>query len=116
MVLMNQIVARINWRSTRCQFLSKPVPGSRRHEPVVVGGREEAGEGADGLAVLGEEEVVAPSGERAVLGGVVAGEGLLVALEHLRDLHHVRDVDVGQHVHQLLQVPDALVTELCILG
>ena len=97
------------------QFLSDPVPGARRHEPVVVGGREEAREGADGLAVLGEEEVVAPSGEGAVLGRVVAGQRLLVALEHLRDLHHVRHVNVGQHVHELLQVPYALVSEFCVL-
>ena len=91
------------------------IPGARGHEPVVVGGREEAREGADGLAVLGEEEVVAPPGEGAVLGRVVAGKRLLVALENLRDLHHVRNVNVGQDVHQLLQVANALVAELSVL-
>jgi hypothetical protein len=44
--------------------------------------------------------------------GVIAGQGLFVALEHLGDLHDVGDVDVGQHVHQLLQVLDVLVAEL----
>jgi hypothetical protein len=34
---------------------------SRRHEAVVVGGREQAGEGAYRLAVLGEVQVVAPA-------------------------------------------------------
>ena len=57
-------------------------PGSWRHEPVVVGGREEAGEGADGLSVLGEEEVVAPARQGPVLGRVVTRQRLLVATEH----------------------------------
>ena len=56
-----------------------------------------------------------PTCEGAVLGRVVAGQRLLVALENLRDLHHVRHVNVGQDVHELLQVPYALVAELRVL-
>jgi hypothetical protein len=34
---------------------------ARRHQAVVVGGGEQAGEGTDRLAVLGEVEIVAPA-------------------------------------------------------
>jgi hypothetical protein len=35
---------------------------------------------------------------------VIARQRLLVALEHLGDLHDVREIDIRQDVHQLLQV------------
>ena len=67
----------------------------RPHQPV---------ERADPLAEAGVVEVVAPAGGGAEFGGVVAGQRLVVALEHTGDLHHVRDVDVGQDLDELVDV------------
>ena len=47
------------------------------------------GEGPDRLPVFREEQIVAPACQGPVLGGVVTGQGLLVAAEHFGDLHDV---------------------------
>ena len=52
------------------------------HQAVVVGRRQQPGEGTDGLAVFRKQQVVAPTGQGTVLGGVVARQGLLVASKH----------------------------------
>jgi hypothetical protein len=49
-------------------------------------------------------EIPIPTCDRSIFGGVIAGQRLLVTLEHLGNLHHVREIDIRQNVHQLLQI------------
>ena len=88
---------------------------ARRHESVVVGWSQKTSEGSHGFAVFREVEVVAPTSHCPVLGCVVARQRLLVALEHFGNLHHIGQVNVGQHVHQLLETVGVVVVELCVL-
>ena len=70
---------------------------------VFVFGWQEANEGAHRFSQFGKVEIVAPSGHRTELGRVIAWQRLLVALEHFGDIDHVADINVGQHLHQILQ-------------
>ena len=78
----------------------------RPHQPVQC---------AHPLAEAGVVEVVTPAGGGAELGGVVAGQRLVVALEHTGNLHHVRDVDVGQDLDQLVDVARRHAARLTVL-
>ena len=48
-------------------------------------------------------EIVAPTGQRTELGGVIARACLLIALEHFGDVHYVADIDTGQRLHQVFE-------------
>lgn len=66
---------------------------------------QEPDERPEGLPPLWVPQIVAPAGGAAVATRVVAGQGLLVAAEHPRDLQSVCEVHVGQDCHQFTQVP-----------
>ena len=55
------------------------------------------------LAQFGKIEVITPTGHSSKFGRVVARKRLFITLKHFRDVDYIADVNIGQHLGQILQ-------------